>query len=433
MASLPDLLNAINTKYGAGTAHLASRGRGFVTVRFSTGIFDFDAAIGGGIPWGRFVRVFGPFSGGKTILWLKAIAGAQNYCRYCRGRFFANAETGGEIRCACLTECPDCTKPFVRVPYSGPESDPTHPFDLQAIHDEWSCECLVQPPNTKAKKDRVPKVTQRCGRVRTVWLDVENCFDRDWAKRLGLDLSLVYVIVPEYAEAGVDIAETFLRSAEIDAVVVDSIADMTPSAEIERSAEEPTIGLQARLINMAMRKWGAAINSFGADAVMKPVVLLINQTRDHMERGEVTPGGWQQYFKSSIDIRVDAAKYAFKEVKTKGGDGKTTKEEELLYLDATGRVKKNKTHPPMKRFSYRFYMAGVDGFDCGSTNEAGVVLARALEYEVIARSEKDIYSYGDFEWKTQKSIAEQFETDPNLFYGVRDATMAKVTAAARGT
>lgn len=336
VASLQEHIATITKKYGDGTIRLASKGRGFQTKRFQIGIFDVDAAIGGGIPWGRFLRAYGPYSGGKTALWLKAVAGCQRYCRYCRDQFRPHPDTG-ELLCTCAQSCDECKVDFKKQEYVGETSEDENQFDWKRIHDVWECECLVNPPGTTAKRDRVKKVTGRAGAIRTVWVDAENCYDRDWAESLGVDNDLVFVVVPEYLQQAGDIVQSLIRSQEVDLFVIDSIAELVPSEEIEKSNEDYHIGLHARKFNQAMRKWGASIAALGADATMKPAVLLVNQTRESLDRGEVTPGGWQQYFKSSIDIRVGAARYAFKEYKK----GKT-RIEEMLYLDATGTIKKNK-------------------------------------------------------------------------------------------
>lgn len=430
MGDLASLIGEIEKKFGDGMVRAGSKGRSFKTKRFMTGIFDADAAIGGGPVWGRFHRVFGPYSGGKTSYCLKAVAGGQRFCRYCRDIFLPDLETG-EMVCSCPAKCPECSQVFKKVPYkAAKDDDDLDKFCWERIFDDWTCKCLSQPTGTRNKKDRVPKVTQRAGPVRTVWVDAENCYDRDWAEKLGVDNDLVYVVTPEFLEQAGDIVELLIRSGEVDLFVVDSIAELTPSDEIERSTEEYQVGLHARKMNKALRKWGAAMNALGSNADLKPAVLLINQTRESMSHGEVTPGGWMQYFKSSVDIRMGAAKYAYREYKRDG-----QKLEELLYADTSGVVKKNKTHVPQKRFSYRFYLANVDGMETGSTNEVGVLIKRALEWEVVQRGDgasKGGYSFMDRSWKTQKALARDLHSDVRLFYELRAQTMAVVVNDAKG-
>ena len=428
---LAELVGKIENKYGDGTIRLGSQGRTFQTVRFSTGIFDVDCAIGGGVPWGRFLRVFGPYSGGKSSLWLKTVASGQGYCRYCRDHMFPDYETG-EVVCSCPRSCTDCETDYIKKAYKGPKQEDENGFAWDRIYDEWECKCLVNPPGTKAKKDRRPKVTRRCGVVRVVWVDAENCYDREWSRKLGVDNDLVFVVVPEYMQQAGDIVQSLLRSGEVDIFVVDSIAELVPAEEIQGSTEDYHVGLAARKFNQTMRKWGASIAKLGGDASMKPCVLLINQTRDSMGRGEVTPGGWQQYFKSSIDIRMGAAKYEIKE--TKQGSKKI---EELLYMDTSGLVRKNKTHPPMKRFSYRFYVSNVGEFETGSTNDFGVIMMRAVDWEIILRPKKDRYVYTDnagneHVWRTQKAVMACMRDNVRLFWEIRDKLLDAVIRDAKG-
>jgi len=419
---LRDLMGEIDSAYGAGMVAQASRGRTFKTKRFPTLMFDFDLATGGGVPWKRFIQIYGPESGGKSVLMAKIMAAAQLNCRYCRARF--TADKNGEVVCDCEAVCEDCSKPFQATEYDGPPATDEDAFDWSAIHDEWICECLVNPPGTKTKKDRVPKVTRRCSPVRAALFDAENSFDARWSTCLGVDNSLLFVFVPEYAEQGIDIADKLLRSNEIDILAVDSIAELTPSKEIEASTEEWQMGLQARLVNKALRKWNSSINALGANAEMCPAIILVNQVRANLGGyEEVCPGGAGQKYKSSIRVRVNVAKYSFKEY----GSG-ADKVKELKYVDISGFTKKNKTSPPMKRFSMRLYLDDFDGHPVGSMNEFSVVVTRAIEFGVIERPTKTTYKYTDdaFElsWTSQKKIVEDLKKDQVLFWAMRETTLA---------
>ena len=420
--SLREIMGEIDVAYGAGMVAQASRGSSFKTKRFPTLMFDFDLALGGGIPWKRFIQIFGPESGGKSVLMTKIAAAAQLNCRYCRGRFAPDEH--GEALCKCLPDCPDCKKPYMATEYDGPPALDTDPFDWEAVHDEWICECLVNAQGSKLKKDRLNKVTRRAAPIRTAIFDAENSFDERWATLLGVDTRLVFVFVPEYAEQGIDIADKLLRSGEIDVLAVDSIAELTPGKEIETSVEEWQMGLQARLVNKALRKWNSSINALGACAEMCPVVLLINQVRANLGGYEdVCPGGAGQKYKSAIRVRVNAAKYSFKE----HGSGES-KVKELQFVDISGFTKKNKTFPPMKRFSMRLYLDDFDGHPAGSMNEFSCVATRAMEFGIILRPTKTTYTYSDdiyeLTWSSQKKIVEDMQADQKLFWAIRESTLA---------
>lgn len=421
-SSLRAVFGEIRSKYGTGAVAQADRGRTFAGRRFSTGIFSLDLAIGGGVPWGKVVLAYGPESGGKTFIWLKSVANVQRYCRYCREMFMPDEKTG-ELSCSCAAQCLTCGKDYKKTPYEGPPASEEDPFDWALIHDDWVCECLVAG-KTKKKSDRVPKTTRRAGRVRTVWLDAEGDFDAVWARKLGVNLGIVYVIVPEYAEQGIDIATTLLRTHEADVMVVDSIADLVPSGEIEASTEEWQRGLQARLINKACRKWRAALNSMGADNPMRPVILLINQLRAGMGKHgsfEVIPGGKQQVYTSSIIIRLNKASYS--ENDTTG---------EAVWHDMCGYTKKNKTFNPRAEFSFRAYTRPYKGTPIGCTQETKTVFDAALDWGVVGRPTKTQYTYLDKKWSSQKAAAAEMDRDWHLFRQIREETLKTALAEALG-
>jgi len=416
-------MKQIEDTYGQGVVALGSRGRTFRQTRISTTIFDADVALGGGVPL-KFVLAYGPPGGGKSVLMKKTMAGLQLLCRYCREMFLPDEH--GENLCECPPECADCKKPYQYTEYQGPPAKEGDPFDWAVIHDEWICECLVNPKGTKAKKDRVPKVTRRATRCRVALFDAENDFDAVFAEALGVDLDHTFVFVPEYAEQGIDITHKLLRSREIDLVGVDSIADLVPSKEIDQSSEEWTIGLQARLVNKAFRMWTAAVNSYGADAPYKPIIFAVNQIRESIRAGETIPGGWGQKYQTSIWIRVLSAQY---KQKTIGAE--SSKRTEILYADMSGFTKRNKTYTALRNYSYRLYLADYEGHPAGSTNEYFVVAKRAIEHGVIARPKDSLYTYEGYTWKSQKAIQEAFRADIRLFLEIRRLALDLAVEAAR--
>ncbi len=421
MAKLQDVIGEIDATYGVGLVALGSRGKAFVTRRWQCMIFDVDLALGGGFPRRKFIQIYGPESGGKSVLMYKAIAGIQMYCRYCIELFCI--DENGEEFCSCPIMCPDCETLYQFTEYSGPAAAEDDPFDWEKIHDEWECECLMQPKGTKAKKDRVPKITRRAKKCRGSLFDAEDSFDRQWAEFLGVDCDHLFVFLPEYAEQGIDIADKLLRTKEIDILGIDSIAELTPSKEIEASSEEWQMGLSARLVNKALRRWNASLNSFGVNAITAPAILLINQVRANLTGyEEVCPGGQGQKYKSAIRVRVNVAKYKYKE-----HGPKDNKIKELQFADMSGFTRKNKTYPPMKQYSYRLYLDDFDGHPAGTTNELSVIVDRAIEFDVIDRPSKTTYTLklGDYDlkWGTQKAIAKAMAEDHALMWAIRNKTM----------
>ena len=402
------LLNEITNQYGEGSVAQANKAKGTEVIRFSSGVFALDRALGGGFVWGRFHRVIGPESGCKTGICLKTVASAQRYCRYCRCMFVP--DENGELMCACPKMCFDCQMPYRMTEYDH-SLDNSEVFDWERLHDAWVCDCLT---DAKRKSDRVPVETNRCSPIRTAWFDAEGCYDRRWSEALGVDNELVYVLQTEYAEQGIDIVDAMLRSGEIDLIIIDSLAALTPTVEIEETAERQQMGVAARLINKAVRKWTSAINEHGINRLAKPAIIAINQEREKIGGygGKVTPGGKGQQYASSIDVRCGSAKYEMKS-------------EVAVYADVQGFIKKNKTYVPRLEFSFRFYLTKYKGNRPGDTYEESVVFDNALDYGVITR-EKNKYYYGDLVWSTQKEVKELFEEDPWFMQQIRNETMDRI-------
>jgi len=142
---------------------------------------------------------------------------------------------------------------------------------------------------------------QRAGGI-AAFIDAEHALDTTWAKKLGVDVSSLLISQPDTGEQALDIVEMLIRSNSIDIIVVDSVAALTPKAEIEGEMGDTHIGLQARLMSQALRKLTAVVSK------SKTSLIFINQIR--MKIGvmfgnpETTSGGNALKFYSSIRIDV---------------------------------------------------------------------------------------------------------------------------------
>ncbi|MGV3279109.1 recombinase RecA [Rickettsiales bacterium LUAb2] len=166
-----------------------------------------------------------------------------------------------------------------------------------------------------------------------VFVDAENAFDRYYAEKLGLDLKELLVTQPDYGEQALDIVDTFVRSGSIGVIVVDSVAALTPKAEVDGEMGATHVGLQARLMSQALRKITATVSRYNV------LVIFINQIR--MKIGisygnpETTTGGNALKFYSSIRLEIK-----------KGQALKTG--EEVVGNNTTVKVVKNKLAPPFR-------------------------------------------------------------------------------------
>ncbi len=208
---------------------------------------------------------------------------------------------------------------------------------------------------------------QRGGGV-AAFIDAEHALDTTWAKRLGVDVNSLLVSQPDTGEQALEIVEMLVRSNSVDVIVVDSVAALTPAAEIEGQMGDTHVGLQARLMSQAMRKLTAVIGR------SKTVLLFINQIR--MKIGvmfgnpETTPGGRALKFYSSV--RIDVRRLA------------TIKDGGIAVGSRVrGRVVKNKIAPPFRESEFDLmFDHGISyegdlldlGVDCGCVEKSGAWL-----------------------------------------------------------
>jgi len=145
------------------------------------------------------------------------------------------------------------------------------------------------------------------------WIDSEGAWDGNWAQKMGVDTEKMLLSVPDYAEQSLDIGEGMLRSGEVDILVIDSIAFLVPSKEIEESVQKDLMGVQPRIVGKGTRKFVAAMNSMGNEFGRRPTVWFTNQVR--MKLGvmfgspETQPGGMAPGFAASTETRMWAGKY----------------------------------------------------------------------------------------------------------------------------
>src|SRR5690625_1278826 len=196
------------------------------------------------------------------------------------------------------------------------------------------------------------------------FIDAEHALDPNYAKALGVDIDELLLSQPDTGEQALEIAEALVRSGAIDIVVVDSVAALVPSAEIEGEMGDSHIGLQARLMSQALRKLSGAINRSNTIAV------FINQIREKVGvmfgSPETTPGGRALKFYSSVRVEVRRA-----EAIKQGTD--------IVGNKTRIKIVKNKVAPPFKQ-------AIIDIMYGEGISLEGEILDMGSELEVIEKS-----------------------------------------------
>ncbi len=321
-------LAQIEKNFGKGAAMTLGDENSKVKVAtFSSGSLSLDLALGGGLPRGRVVEIYGPESSGKTTLSLHAIAEIQ--------------KSGGT--CA--------------------------------------------------------------------FIDAEHALDPEYAKKIGVDTDNLIVSQPDNGEQALSIAETLVSSSAVDLIVIDSVAALTPRAEIEGEMGDSHMGLQARLMSQALRKLTGTISKTGT------TVIFLNQIR--MKIGvmfgnpETTTGGNALKFYASVrlDIRrigaIDEGSGADKNI-----TGNRTRV----------KVVKNKVAPPFKIAEFDIlYNQGI--------NHVGDVLDLAVKYEIITKAGAS-YSYGETKLAVGRAkVMEMLEADKKLLAKVEKEVREKAKAA----
>jgi recombination protein RecA len=242
------------------------------------------------------------------------------------------------------------------------------------------------------------------GGGKAAFIDAEHAMDPLYARRIGVKVDDLLLAQPDHGEQALEIAELLIRSGALDVLVVDSVAALTPRAEIEGEMGDSHVGLQARLMSQALRKLAGTINKTQTTAI------FINQLREKVGvmfgNPEVTPGGRALKFYSSV--RLDIRRI------------ETLKEgTEAVGNRVRVRVVKNKVAPPFKQAEFDImYGTGISA--------EGEILDLAVEHKIVQKSGA-WFSYGDQRLGQGRENVKQFLKDnPDLTTQIRQEIVALV-------
>ncbi|MGE4586090.1 MAG: recombinase RecA [Mangrovibacterium sp.] len=247
---------------------------------------------------------------------------------------------------------------------------------------------------------------QKAGGIAAI-IDAEHAFDPFYARKLGVDIDELLISQPDNGEQALEIADNLIRSGAVDIVVIDSVAALTPKAEIEGEMGDSKMGLQARLMSQALRKLTATISK------TRTCCIFINQLREKIGvmfgNPETTTGGNALKFYASV--RLDIRRIG----QIKEGD-------QVLGNNTRVKVVKNKVAPPFRKAEFDImYGEGI--------SKTGEIIDLGVNYNIIKKS-GSWFSYGDSKLgQGREAVRSILRDNPELAQELETKIMEAVTNA----
>jgi recombination protein RecA len=236
------------------------------------------------------------------------------------------------------------------------------------------------------------------------FVDAEHALDPEYAKRIGVNVNELLISQPDSGEQALQIVETLMKSGQVDVIVVDSVAALTPRAEINGEVGDQQIGLQARLMSSALRKFSAIA------AKSNTIIVFLNQTRVKIGvmwgNPETTPGGMALKFYASVRIELKRI-------------GQLKHGEEIIGNRIKAKIVKNKVAAPFKVVEYDiYYNEGISRFSD--------VINTGFNLEVIKKN-ASTFEFGEQKLGVGMEQSKQFLRDnPDVLENIKKALKEKI-------
>jgi recombination protein RecA len=254
-----------------------------------------------------------------------------------------------------------------------------------------------------------------------VWVEWESTFDPDWAVINGILLDKLIIIQPETTEQSMDMIDALIRSKGVHLIVVDSIASMLPSKELEKSMEDDLMGVAGLLNSRFFRKITQALRynrSLLEENPTKTTVLLINQLRDKVGsygNPEIMPGGKALRFHASLIIHLKGSDFITKTIAGK---------ERKIGQTVTFRAKKNKVSSPQTDGTFDIYFNNVNGFRPAEIDRLKEVITYGVLWNVISKNHAWYYIDGiEGGFNGGNELLEYLRTDPLTMQNIEKRVM----------
>jgi recombination protein RecA len=266
---------------------------------------------------------------------------------------------------------------------------------------------------------------------------VEGVWENNWALKHGVDLDQVIVSRTEFAEQGLDIVHSCLLERAVDLVVIDSLAQLSTTKELDSSQEDTKVALNARAVNEFLRKCVADLNS--QKIAHKSTVILINQIRYSVGAygdPETMPGGMGQEFASSVDVRLQRYRVVTDKGKLTGPAADNSTQGVPVGAMTNFRITKNKTSPPHRSGEYCIWFSDDEnsGRKVGDVDCSDALFEYGVRCGVLSKEGRS-YVFTDLEGTlytldTKKdAVKRQIFEDDRLYKSLQEAVLNKLTGS----